>query len=244
MNFYSPIRYSKLMRLSIKQGLLVLLFLGTAVFSVFSQAIITADRYLESVSERYASIRDYEAQVIIRSGTTDMVGSLSYLDPFFLRIDFTRPSDQVLVFNGELLTVYLPEYRAVLNQLVTPARRPTAVGASMASAQGLQLLRRGYVPTFAIGPDPVPLDERNQEPVVRLRLTRRLASEGFREIILSISPETQLIRRIEGRTIADALVRFDFTNMRTNVGIPEQRFIYQSPPTANLYNNFLFRDAD
>ena len=114
----------------------------------------------------------------------------------------------------------------------------------MASAQGLQLLRRGYVPAFVTGPEPVPLEERSREMVIKLRLTRRLGSEGFREIILNINPETLLIRRIEGRTIADALVRFDFSNIRTNLGIPEQRFIYDPPATANLYNNFMFRESD
>ena len=221
-----------------------MLFLFYAVFPIFSQDIVTADRYLESVSERYGNIRDYEAQVVIRSGSTEMLGNLSYLDPFFLRIDFTKPTEQVLVFNGEMLTVYLPDLRAVLNQTVAPARRSSTVGASMASAQGLQLLRRGYVPAFLSGPEPVPLDDRSREPVVKLRLTRRLASEGFSEIILSVSPESRLIRRIEGRTIADVLLRFDFSNIRTNLGIPEQRFIYDSPASANLYNNFLFRDSD
>jgi outer membrane lipoprotein-sorting protein len=231
------------MKLRTRRALL-LLFLASAV-SAFSQEIVTADRYLELVSERYGAVRDYEARVIIRSDSTDMTGNLSFLNPNFLRIDFTDPPEQVLVFNGEFLTVYLPRYRAVLNQSVTPIRRNTTVGgASMASAQGLQLLRRGYVPSFVTGPEPVPLDDRNRDPVVKLRLTRRLASEGFREIILSIDPQTRLIRRIEGRTIADALVRFDFTNIRTNLGIPEQRFIYDSPASANLYNNFLFRDTD
>jgi outer membrane lipoprotein-sorting protein len=173
-----------------------------------------------------------------------MYGNLSYLDPYFLRIDFTDPVEPVLVFNGELLTVYIPRLRAVLNQSVAPVRRSGAGAASMASAQGLQLLRRGYVAAFLTGPNPVPLDDRNRDPVVKLRLTRRLSSEGFREIILSIDPETLLIRRIEGRTIADTLVRFDFTSLRTNVGIPEQRFIYDSPASANMYNNFLFRDTD
>ena len=234
------------MRLCVRQGLLFLLFLGIAGLPCFSQEIVTADRYLESVSERYGGIKDYEARVIIRSNMTDMIGNLSFLSPYFLRIDFTKPSEQVLVFNGELLSVYIPELRAVLNQAVEPVRRTStpAGGASLASAQGLQLLRRGYVPAFVTGPEPVPLDDREPERVVKLRLTRRVASEGFREIILCIVPETQLIRRIEGRTIADALVRFDFTDIRTNLGIPEQRFIYDSPASANLYNNFLFRDSD
>ena len=223
-----------------------MLLLGCAFFSAFSQEIVTADKYLESVAERYGNVKDYEAHVVIRSDGTDMTGNLSFLDPYFLRIDFTDPPEQVLAFNGELLTVYIPRYRAVLNQTVTPIRRSStpAGGASLASAQGLQLLRRGYVPSFVTGPDPVPLDDRNRELVVKLRLTRRLASEGFREIILSIDYTSLLIRRIEGRTIADALVRFDFTDVKTNLGIPEQRFIYDSPASANLYNNFLFRDTD
>jgi len=226
--------------------MLVLLFLICTVFSLFSQEIVTADRYLELVSERYVEIKDYEARVLIRSDSTEMTGNLSYLEPFFLRIDFTEPAEQVLVFDGSILTVYIPRLRAVLNQMVAPVRRTStpAGGATLVTAQGLQLLRRGYVSTFVTGPEPVPLDERNREAVVKLRLTRRLMSEGFREIILCVDPETLFIRRIEGRTIADALVRFDYTNVRINIGIPEQRFVYDSPPTANLYNNFLFRDSD
>ena len=224
--------------------LLLVLYLLAIPFSIFTQEIITADRFLENVSQHYTNINDYEANVTIRSGSTEMVGNLSYLEPFFLRIDFTRPMEQVLVFNGEILSVFIPDLRTTLTQPVSRRSGTSAAGASLASAQGLQLLRRGYVPSFVTGPDPVPLEERSREMVVRLRLTRRLASEGFREIILSINPETLLIRRIEGRTIADALVRFDFTNIRTNLGIPEQRFIYDPPATANLYNNFMFRESD
>ena len=226
-----------------KSWLLLLILPVCILFPVNSQEIITAERYLRTVSERYGGIRDYEANIVIRSGSSEMFGDVSYLSPAFLRIDFRRPADQVIVFNGELLTVYLPEYRAVLNQSITPSRRPAA-GASMASAQGLALLSRNYVPSFVTGPDPVPLDEGSAEQAIKLRLARRTISEGFREIILSISPATQLIRRIEGRTIADVQVQFDFTNIRINQGIPELRFIYDSPASANMYNNFLFRDSD
>jgi outer membrane lipoprotein-sorting protein len=221
---------------------LVLFLSILAVIPLDSQEIITAERYLEMVSERYGSIRDYEAHIVIHSGSSEMTGNVSYLSPSFLRIDFIRPADQVIVFNGELLTVYLPEYRAVLNQSITPGRRP-ASGASLASAQGLALLRRNYVASFVTGPDPVAL-QGTQEEVVKLRLARRNISEGFREIILSISPGAHTIRRIEGRTIADSLVQFDFTNIRTNQGIPEMRFIYDSPASAYMYNNFLFKEAD
>ncbi|MDR1587980.1 MAG: outer-membrane lipoprotein carrier protein LolA [Treponema sp.] len=227
-----------------KKVLLIFALCFGCAFFIHSQEIITAERYLEMVSERYGVIKDYEANIVIHSGSSEMLGTVSHLVPDFLRIDFTRPSEQVIVFNGEQLTVYLPEYRAVLNQNITQSRRPASSGASLASAQGLALLRRNYVPSFIIGPEPVPLDSGSQERVVKLRLTRRSISEGFREIILHINPDTKLIRRIEGRTIAEGLVQFDFTNVKVNQGIPEQRFIYDSPASANVYNNFLFRDAD
>lgn len=220
--------------------LFAVLLAGGGLFSLRAQEIVTAERYLESVSGRYGGVRDYEARVVIRADSTDMRGNLSFLSPSFLRIDFTDPAEQVIVFNGELLTVYLPRQRAVLSQDIS--RRSGAAGASLASAQGLILLRRNYIPSFVSGPSPVPLEEGSEETVVKLRLARRSISEGFREIILSVDPETLLIRRIEGQTIAGGRLRFDFIEVRTNQGIPEGRFIYDSPASANLYNNFLFRD--
>ncbi|MDR1870183.1 MAG: outer-membrane lipoprotein carrier protein LolA [Treponema sp.] len=226
-----------------KQAIFLFLFVLNLNF-LFGQEIITAEKYLEIVSEEYGAIRDYEAEIVIRSGNTDMTGTVSHLAPSFLRIDFSKPAEQVIVFNGELLTVYLPEFRAVLSQSINQSRRSSTAGASMASAQGLTLLRRNYVTSFVTGPNPEPLDNNSRENVVKLRLTRRSISEGFREIILSINPNTKLIRRIEGRTIAESDVSFDFTKVKINQGIPEQRFIYDSPASANMYNNFLFRDSD
>ena len=218
-----------------------LFFISISCFAyLFGQEIITAEKYLEMVSDNYSSIRDYEAFITIRSGNADMVGNVSYLSPCFLRIDFSRPAGQVIVFNGDVLVVYLPEFRAILNQDIN--RKPGTSGVGLASSQGLSLLRRNYVSSFVKGPNPEPLD--TGERVVNLRLTRRSASEGFREIILSINPDTKLIRRIVGRTIAESELRFDFTNIRLNVGIPEARFAYETPPSANMYNNFLFRDSN
>jgi outer membrane lipoprotein-sorting protein len=211
-------------------------------FILHAQEIITAERYLESVAENYGNIRDYEARIVIRSGNSTMYGTVNHLIPSFLRIDFTSPATQVILYDGNLLTIYLPEYQAVLNQGIAASRRPS--GASLATAQGLVLLRRNYTPAFVTGPAPVPLESGSDEMVVKLRLTRRSGSENFREIFLDIDPETRLIRRIEGRTITDSTVRFDFSEIKINQGIPEQRFSYDSPASANLYNNFLFRDSD
>ena len=231
----------------IKRGvsLFILMIFGFAFLN--GQDIVTAQGYLELVSNNYAGIRDYEANIVIRSGNTDMIGTVSHLSPSYMRMDFSRPANQVFVFDGQVLTMYLPEFSAILRQSISASRVYSSGtgGAGLASSQGLSLLRNNYVPSFLNSPNPEPLDSNNPSVmVIKLRLIRRFTSEGFREITLSIDPQTRLIRRIEGRTIADGEVRFDFTNIRTNVGVPEARFIYDAPASANVYNNFLFRDID
>jgi outer membrane lipoprotein-sorting protein len=216
--------------------------LSFGALSVQAQEILTADRFLASVGDRYAAVQDYQAKILIRSSKTEMRGSIMHKNPKLLRIDFTQPEEQVIAFNGDVLTVYLPEYRAVLSQSVSSDS--TASAASLASAQGLAMLRRNYAAAYASGPDPVPLEEGSTELVVKLTLTRRSLSEGFREILISVAADTKLIRRIEGRTIADEFISFDFTDIKLDQGIPEARFAYDSPASANLYNNFLFKDTD
>jgi len=208
-----------------------------------AQEILTADSYLAGVAERYASIKDYQAKILISSSKATMKGSLIHKSPSLLRIDFSQPMDQVISYNGEELTVYIPEYRAVLSQNVGTTSSGAA-GASLASAKGLSILRRNYSVAYDSGPGELPLEEGSTELVIKLSLTRKSVAEGFRSLTLSISPATKLIRRIEGNTIADENVRFDFTDIILDQGIPEARFVYDSPASANRYNNFLFKETD
>lgn len=217
------------------------LFLYCAVFSISAQEIITADRYLRSVGENYSAIADYEAKIAIRSGNTNMHGVISFRSPSLLRIDFIDPAEQVIAFNGDVLTVYLPGSSAALQQSVSGS---SGGGANLATPQGLILLTRNYNVAFVTGPDPQPIDADSSEMVIKLRLTRRSINEGFREIILHVSPDTKLIRRIEGRTVSNSTVVMDFTGIMLNQGIPEQRFVYDSPSSANMYYNFLFNESE
>ena len=205
----------------------------------FSQGILTASSFFKSVSENYATIKDYEADVDIKAGKTNMSGKVSYKLPNLLRIDFTNPEDQVICFNGDLLTIYLPGSAAILNQTVDNSNNN---GANLATAQGLSLLSRYYSPAYETGQDAVPLDEGSEEMVVNLILRRRNMSEAFSSIRMSVLQSTMLIRRIEATTPQGETFTFDFKNYKLNQGISDQRFIYDPPTSANNYNNFLFSE--
>jgi len=211
------------------------------VFSLLlhAQGILTASSFFKSVSENYATIKDYEADVDIKASRSTMSGHISYKNPNLLRIDFTNPEEQVICFNGDLLTIYLPGSAAILNQAVDNSNN---TGANLATSQGLSLLSRYYSPSYETGQDAVPLEDGSDEMVVNLILRRRNMSEAFSHIKLSVSPSTMLIRRIEATTPQNETFSFDFKNYVINNGISDQRFIYDPPTSANNYNNFLFSE--
>ncbi|WP_294428705.1 outer-membrane lipoprotein carrier protein LolA [uncultured Treponema sp.] len=207
--------------------------------SVFAQGILTASSFFKSVSENYATVKDYEADLDIKAGKNNMTGHVSYKSPNLLRIDFSSPEEQVICFNGDLLTIYLPESAAILNQSVDNSSNN---GANLATAQGLALLGRYYSPAYETGQEAVPLEEGSEELVVNLILRRRNMTEAFSTIKMSVSQSTMLIRRIEATTPQNEVFTFDFKNYILNNGISDQRFIYDPPTSANNYNNFLFSE--
>ncbi len=206
--------------------------------TAIAQSIMTASDFFKSVSDYYGTIHDYEADVDITIGnSSDMQGKASFKRPEMLRIDFSQPAEQTIVFSGDTLTIYLPApYSAILQQTVSGS------GAASATPEGLALMRRYYTISYESGQDPVPLEEGSSEMVINLVLKRRSSSEAFSQIKLSIDPTSKLIRRVIAVTPSSQSYIFYFSNYRLNTGMSEQRFIYDPPSSANNYNNFLFSE--
>ncbi|MCX7787375.1 MAG: outer-membrane lipoprotein carrier protein LolA [Spirochaetes bacterium] len=224
--------------MKVNNKFILILFLITQIgILATSQEILTAENFFDRISTKYGEVKDYIAQVSITAEKEVMEGTLFYKIPNLLRIDFSNPDEQVLVTDGRKLTLYIPQYRVVMSQ--TLKRRSSAAIAAMASRQGLLLLKRNYSIAYLNNPAPVPLDEKSKEMVTKLKLSWKSSDEGFRELILSINTDG-LIRRIEGITVGYQKIVFDFKNIRINQNIPESRFRYDPPASANVIENFLF----
>ncbi|HWR13065.1 MAG TPA: outer membrane lipoprotein carrier protein LolA [Rectinemataceae bacterium] len=223
-----------------KRILAIVLVLFSAALSAAAQDIVTAERFFGKVSDKYASVEDFEASIAISNSSQPMTGKLYFKSPSLLRIDFSQPAEQVIVFDGERLVVYIPQYRAVLQQ-DTGSAGLGAGAASLASREGLAMMKRNYTIAWENSPQTVALDDKNPEMVYKLLLSRKTVAEGFKTIRVSISENSLLIRRIEGWTVANERIAFDFTSVRQNQNIPATRFLYDAPASANVYNNFLFQ---
>ena len=232
------------MKLSVKKSILsafAAAILSAGVFAQGPETIITANEYFKSVSEEYGKIKDYQANSNITIDKEDMKAKITYLQPDKVRFDFSKPEDQVIVFNGETLTIYLPGHQAVLTQNANAEDSDTkGNAANLATSEGLSLMRRYYTVSYETSQEAVPLDEGSDEKVVRLVLWRRTTSEAFRYIKLSITPKTKLIRRIEAVTPSDVTYKIDFSDYEINQGLTAQRFSYDIPSAANSYDNFMF----
>ena len=214
------------------------LFVSTVLFA---QNITTASAYFKTISEYYGTIKDYEVDFEIKIEKNESRGKLSFKAPNLLRMDYTNPEEQVICFNGDILTIYIKEpAEAVLQQQVTPGSAGNAT--NLSTPQGLSLMSRYYTVAYETGQNAEPLEEGSDEMVVKLILTRKSASEAFRYIKLAINNETKLIRRIEAVTPKGEEFVFDFFDYVLNQDLSEQRFVYDAPSSANNYNNFLFTE--
>lgn len=214
-----------------------------AVSFIHAQSIQTANEYFQSVSDFYATVQDYEADLSITTAAGKMQSRVSFKRPNLLRMDFSNPDTQVITFNGEQLTIYLPGSNAILLQTVTKDDEAgTATGASLATPQGLTLMSRYYYIAYESGQSPVPLYEGSEEMVVKFILTKKSASESFKTLKVAVMPSSKLIRRIEAVTTTNETFIFEFSGYNLNTNIPDARFIYDAPSSANNYNNFLFSE--
>lgn len=221
---------------------LAILFLFLTAACGFCQEILSAEKYFDGLSAEYGKVTDYIANVTITEGKNEpWRGRLSYKSPVFLRIDFDSPKGQVLVMDGEKLTIYVPGLDVVLVQRYK--KRSPSVLAAMASKQGLNMLRSNYGVAFNSTPGFVPLEEGSKELVSMLKLTPKSSGAAFGEIILSVGKDN-FIRRMDALQSNGSRLVLDLTGVKYNQSIPDARFDYDPPPVANVQDDFLFDSSE
>ncbi len=201
----------------------------------------TATQYFDSISRHYGQVEDYSAILRIVREETEQVGEISFKSPNLLRIDFSEPKEQVLNINGDELLLWVPALSVTFVQKLKSHN--SASLATMASEQGLTMLKRNYSIGYEAGPDPVSLDEGSPEMVIKLNLNWRTSNEGFRELRIAVG-ENNMIRRITGVTTNHEVIQYDFSEIVVNKGIPDSRFLFDSQPEGNTIHNFLFEPEE
>jgi len=215
----------------------VILLLSVVAAAGFAQAtrITSANQFFAALSDHYSTIKSYEATVSFKQDATTSSGRLSYKAPDKLNLRFDSPAGQVINFDGKKLDVSLPSQKVWLEQEYKFL--PDDQIAGVATGPGLSVLRAQYSVAYLVGPDLVPLDKDSGELVTKLKLVAS-ASTSYSDMIVSV--KDQLIRRIEATLTNGSTIVMDFTNMKPNAAVPDQRFMFVAPGDYEQVKNWLF----
>lgn len=215
---------------------LFMLIFSSFCFCAPEGGVVTAASFFSRVSDKYATISNYVANVTIKNGKTVQSGILRYRKPNFVRLDFFSPRGQFIIFANDMLTIYLPNMNVVLSQRAEGANSGSALG----TAAGLSLMKRSYIISFEKDSRPHPLYEGSREMAIILSMERRTGSEPFRKLRVMINPETNLIRRIEGTPTIGDDITFDFSDYKINPGVPGGFFVFEAEHDTTILNDFLY----
>jgi outer membrane lipoprotein-sorting protein len=214
--------------------LCLVLLVASGSFLAQAQDLINATDIFNRVSNIYAKLNDLQASIKITKGDKTQSGVLYYSSHNLLKIEFYEPSKQVILVNRDNLQIYIPSQQTILEQQFDNSNT------GLASSGGFSILKNNYSVSFAEA-GLVPLSTGSSEQVYKLSLYPYAGSkEGFKYIIMSVLPDSYLIRRIEAVNIKNERIIFDYSSIVVNPGIPLARFSIDTPNLTNVYPDFLY----
>jgi outer membrane lipoprotein carrier protein len=194
-------------------------------------ATTDADAVVRQVQARYDATLDFTADVtqemtVASLGkTTRAHGTVAYKKPGKMRWELTDGEPQVIVADGTTLWLYQPNERQVLKAPFDAAFRSTA---PVSFLTGVGRITQDF---------DVSLDTASEEGTsgsVRLVLVPRGDSTGVGQLRLTVARDTG---EIQGAEIQDPLgnvSRLRFEHMRRNVGLGDERFVFDVPKGVDV----------
>ena len=135
-----------------KNFLVFIIFFATPFFMNGQQ---TAGDFFETISEKYSKIEAYTASFKFTTGLRSNIvqeGVISFKNPNFLRMDYTKPADQVLNVNLSKLSIYVPAHDTLFEQTINTEEDASVLATTGITSQGLSLFNSNYTISYVNGP--------------------------------------------------------------------------------------------
>jgi outer membrane lipoprotein-sorting protein len=196
-----------------------------AVWPYDTSPSITADELLARVSARYKTFKDFRADVVVTTSspfmgeTSSSAGVLYAGQPNRVRVEFSSPTEQTVVFDGKYMYVYAPGATQVL--------RYASPGISYLANLPLALdnLSSDY---------DVELAAETGGRAYELHLSAQTRATPFPEIRLWIDRERLVALRSDFYDAAGNRTSYHFSGYKFNLGLPASTFTFQLPPGAEI----------
>jgi outer membrane lipoprotein carrier protein len=212
-----------------RQGLAILVLSALALIPIASprallgQAATDATALAARIQARQATIHDFTANFSetvsspLLPSTSKDEGEIKIKKPGRLRMTYRTGDRNVYVADGKMLySHFVPDGYVTQSPLPNPDQAPTWL--SFLSGRGD--LARDFTARLA---EPQPQGE------WRLILTPRQPQADFASLTLDVDRQSLQLRGLAVLNTQRTTNTYRFSNMRENVGVPDQEFIFQVP---------------
>lgn len=194
----------------------------------------TVSDIVDNIKKTFGKIDSYQANFSILSEkagkTIRQTGTIKYKSNNKLRIEFTQPYGQKIISNGKMMWIYIPSMNVVAEQDLDSESNIFAPG----TRTGLTWLFSKYHYRFASKEQPETMDDGTKR--YTLILKQKESRSGYRTMKLWVS-ERYFIVRAEGETSTGKKVDITFSNLKTNVDLPNGIFKMDIPAQARVIKN-------
>lgn len=195
----------------------------------------TVSDVVKKVRDKFSSIDSYQANFKINSDKmgkrSAQSGTVRYKSSSRLLVEFDQPYGQKIITSGNTMWIYIPSMNVVAEQDLKSSSDSLFTSNT---ASGLQRLFSKYHYKFASREQPEPQADGSKK--YTLMLQQKESRSGFRTLKLWIS-EDYLITRASGETSNGKKVDIDFSNIRTDVDLPNGLFKFDIPSKARVIKN-------
>jgi outer membrane lipoprotein carrier protein len=199
-------------------------------YGVLAHAL-DAGEVVTKVQDRYDATRDFTAEVTQESTiaslgkTISARGTIAFKKPGKMRWDLTEGDPQVIVADGSTLWLYRPADRQVLKAPFDAAFRS---GTPISFLTGVGRIAQDFDATLD-GESPDGQD-------LYLVLVPRQDGAGVGRLRLTVTRASFDIRGAEVRDPLGNLSRLRFDNVRRNIGVADEQFVFQVPAGVDVIN--------
>ena len=210
------------MRLS---SALACLWVLAAAATAAGQAQLTADALARDLQKQYDTVRDFSADFVhvyqgglLRQKATER-GHVLIKKPGKMRWEYRSPEAKLFVSDGRKLYSYIPQDNEVLVTTV-PADDQATTPALFLSGKG-NLTRDFSVSFDTIAEAPA--------GAVAIKLLPKRREPEYDWLSLAVDPKTLAILVLATVDAQGGRSTFTFANLRENVGLSDNEFIFQMP---------------
>lgn len=214
----------------------IIFFFCLSAFNLFAYKFdfTTVSDVVKEVKDKFEKIDSYQADFKMTSeklgNKTYRSGRVYFKNANKILVEFDQPPGQKIVSDGKTMWIYLPSMNVVAEQDLNSGGSIFFAG----TKSGLNRLFAKYHYKFASKTQPEKMDDGTKK--YSLYLKQKESRSGFRNIKLFIS-EDYYITRAYGESSTGKNVEIIFSNIKTNISLPNNRFTFDMPSKARIIKN-------